>query len=502
MSLSAFAAVLGPFTGSIASARGEKAGARPVGDDADFAAALNDAAAADAPARPTVVSKKGETSGAAPEGEGVDTIDAAAEAVSDVPATAPDAPPAVPVDGPPIATPKAPAAPTLNDGDAEPDAGGGSGKAVPALDLAGDRSAGPTDETPALPSEADDGATKGRASPVVQSLETSTEPGTRLDKAGDAAEPARFDPPPASDRTREVAALSSAVLTPVRPAKPVVSAEPALEPVEDAEAAPAEDTGDAAAVATAPATRPDPVRVRDVIDRAATRAGESQGQTESDPAAPGSAKSSDNAASQTSAQKPGPATLELGAQPLASVDPVEEPTRAPPVPGAPASPEARAAEAAQPPGLSTLSQSAVEATVQIAAQIVKRLEGRSTRFELALTPEGLGRVDISLDIEADGALRATLAFDNPVAATDLRARADELRRQLLDAGFTLADDALSFAERDPTAGQGSGFERSSDRHNARAFGAASRLSLEADVSAQPSRWINLSLTPAGVDMKV
>lgn len=152
--------------------------------------------------------------------------------------------------------------------------------------------------------------------------------------------------------------------------------------------------------------------------------------------------------------------------------------------------------------LSTLSNTAIQATAQIAAQIVKKLEGRSTRFEMALTPDDLGRVDVSLDIDEDGALRATLAFDNPVAATELRGRADELRRQLMEAGFSLADDALSFAERDPSAGQGGAFDRQTDPRNARAFGAASRLTAEADLSLQTPHWISLSLTPAGVDMKV
>ncbi len=148
--------------------------------------------------------------------------------------------------------------------------------------------------------------------------------------------------------------------------------------------------------------------------------------------------------------------------------------------------------------LSTLSHTAIEATAQIAAQITRRLEGRSTRFEMALSPEGLGRVDVSLDIDADGQLSARLAFDNPLAATDLRGRADELRRQLEDAGFTLARDALDFAERDASS-SGQGF----DRRQGRAFAEASRRNDDADAAIPaPAAWISLSLTPQGVDMKV
>jgi hypothetical protein len=150
--------------------------------------------------------------------------------------------------------------------------------------------------------------------------------------------------------------------------------------------------------------------------------------------------------------------------------------------------------------LSQLSRVAIEATAQIAAQILRRLEGRSTRFEIALTPAELGRVDVKLDIDSDGRLKARLAFDNPAAATDLRGRADELRRQLEAAGFDLGDDALEFAERDSGS---SAFDRGRDTRDgqSRAFEAAARLNAEIDV-AQPPRWMALTLSPSGVDMKV
>ncbi|MNS31008.1 Flagellar hook-length control protein FliK [compost metagenome] len=150
---------------------------------------------------------------------------------------------------------------------------------------------------------------------------------------------------------------------------------------------------------------------------------------------------------------------------------------------------------------SQLSRATVETTAHLAAQILKKLEGRSTRFDMALTPEGLGRVDVSLEIDSDGRLAARLAFDNPAAATDMRARADELRRQLQDAGFQLAQDSLEFSERNPSSGFGGGaFERAPDR---RAFAGAARLAAEADVALpSPGAWASLSMTPDRVDMKV
>lgn len=150
--------------------------------------------------------------------------------------------------------------------------------------------------------------------------------------------------------------------------------------------------------------------------------------------------------------------------------------------------------------LSSLSRATIETTAQLTAQITRRLEGRSTRFEMALTPEGLGRVDVSLDIDADGQLAARLAFDNPLAAMDMRGRVDELRRQLEDQGFKLADDALQFTDRDPQS-RGDGF----DGRRERAFARSNRLNDDADLEISApvaGRWMSLSLTPDRVDLKV
>lgn len=209
-----------------------------------------------------------------------------------------------------------------------------------------------------------------------------------------------------------------------------------------------------------------------------------------------------------------PATVAAGAvaRPATAATLPTPPTPAPAPPAAdadaPVQPPAAAQTAAPQEsaaprdlGLSHLSRATVETTAQIAAQIIKKLDGRSTRFDMALTPEGLGRVDVSLEIESDGQVTARLAFDTPAAAADLRARADELRRQLMEAGLHLSSDDLEFAERDPSSGFGGGaFERQPDR---RAFTGAARLAAEADsLVPPPSAWTSLSLTPDRVDLKV
>ncbi|WP_241004647.1 flagellar hook-length control protein FliK [Brevundimonas fontaquae] len=153
------------------------------------------------------------------------------------------------------------------------------------------------------------------------------------------------------------------------------------------------------------------------------------------------------------------------------------------------------------PGLSTLSRATLETTAQLAAQIARKLDSRSTRFDMVLTPEDLGRVDVSLEIGKDGQLSARLTFDNPAAAADLKGRADELRRQLQEAGFQVAGDALDFSQRDPSAGGGA-FERQQQRNAL--FAGGSRLAAQADmpIVPAPGAWINHSLTPDRVDLKV
>jgi Meckel syndrome type 1 protein len=73
-----------------------------------------------------------------------------------------------------------------------------------------------------------------------------------------------------------------------------------------------------------------------------------------------------------------------------------------------------------------------------------RLSARSTRFDVALEPAGLGRVDVKVHIGADGAITAALNFDNAYAAESLKARAGELRDALQQAGFDLSGASLSF----------------------------------------------------------
>lgn len=250
-----------------------------------------------------------------------------------------------------------------------------------------------------------------------------------------------------------------------------------------------------------PPMRPLAERTSRPTEAPAGKAGDGPRMTDPAPAVPATASAAaPMPTAQATSSADFSATAAAAARALADGKEAEAPTsdRAPP--GEAEVVQTQSTATARETALSQLSRVTIEATAQIAAQILRRLEGRSTRFEMALTPDELGRVDVKLDIDSEGRLNARLAFDNPAAATDLRGRADELRRQLEDAGFHLSEDAFEFAERDSGS---SAFDRGQNSRNgpSRAFAAASRLNTEIDVD-QPPGWLKLSLSPSGVDMKV
>jgi len=85
-----------------------------------------------------------------------------------------------------------------------------------------------------------------------------------------------------------------------------------------------------------------------------------------------------------------------------------------------------------------------ETVANLAAQILRKLGARSTQFDVQLDPAGLGRVNVRVEIGAEGRVSAAMSFDNPQAAADVKSRAAELQRALAQAGFDVSNGALSF----------------------------------------------------------
>ncbi len=188
-----------------------------------------------------------------------------------------------------------------------------------------------------------------------------------------------------------------------------------------------------------------------------------------------------------------PAQLEAPAAPRGDLSSFmghgEAPT-ATPVDGAPPAPA--------PVATFGLSRVAHETLAELTAQVVRRLEAKVTRFDMALTPEDLGQVDVRLELADDGSLTARLHFDTPAAAAEMRAQADQLRRQLEQAGFQLARDALEFSHRDGSSPRQDGFER----RPGRAFAAARDLTDAAEVAPLMNLSLSLGSARDRVDVKV
>ncbi|MCW5760441.1 MAG: flagellar hook-length control protein FliK, partial [Phenylobacterium sp.] len=119
---------------------------------------------------------------------------------------------------------------------------------------------------------------------------------------------------------------------------------------------------------------------------------------------------------------------------------------------------------------------APETVANLAAQIIRKLDARTTRFDLELDPQGLGRVDVRVEIGAHGKMTASMVFENPQAAHELKARAAELQRTLEQAGFDLSG-GLSFDVADQGRQQGQAWQDQAE--GGRAFrGQAFRAALE------------------------
>jgi flagellar hook-length control protein FliK len=89
-------------------------------------------------------------------------------------------------------------------------------------------------------------------------------------------------------------------------------------------------------------------------------------------------------------------------------------------------------------------QSAPQAVVQVYTRFVERFDGRAQRFEISLTPEELGRVDVRIEIGADKKVHAVLAAHDSAALTDLMRGQRALERALTDAGIDLKDGGVKF----------------------------------------------------------
>ena len=138
-------------------------------------------------------------------------------------------------------------------------------------------------------------------------------------------------------------------------------------------------------------------------------------------------------------------------RPETAGDPAETPVAgraaeraAPDAPSASPPPPAAVELRATPPAVAPPAPRATSETVAaLAVQAARKLDDGITRFDLELNPADLGRVDVRLEIDSAGRVRAAFSFETPHSARELSRRADDLQRSLETAGFDLSG-GLSF----------------------------------------------------------
>lgn len=179
------------------------------------------------------------------------------------------------------------------------------------------------------------------------------------------------------------------------------------------------------------------------------------------------------------------------------------------VASAPAGAEAPPAETAtastapaETPAAPVPVRGAPETVANLAAAIARKLEGRNSRFEVELDPLGLGAVNVSIDIGADGKLSAQFAFDRPETAAEMRGRSQELQRALEQAGFDLAKNSLSFDGGQGRERGGAGGDQPR-QNNARAQAFQQALLAAEAADSLPAQPLRLRNRPrAGLDVRI
>ena len=279
-------------------------------------------------------------------------------------------------------------------------------------------------------------------------------------------------------RAAEAAPSTPAPAPAVTSAKPAVPAEaPAPQPAVQAAAEPVSAAPAPAVQAALPAVAANeaPVAPAPVKEKAAPRSetdGKPAARTEAFAAAP--AHHGPQAVAAAGANRPdgrndNAATGEAAAHAVEAAAVETEAAHEPAQPAAQA-PQAEASVAApalahaQPP----VVRGSPETVANLAAQILKKLDGRSTRFNVELTPAGLGRVDVSVEINAHGRISTSMAFDNPQAAADVKARSADLQQALEQAGFDMSG-GMNFDVAGQQNRQGQGFAGSDGGQGERSF---------------------------------
>ncbi|EPX78047.1 flagellar hook-length control protein FliK [Salipiger mucosus] len=117
------------------------------------------------------------------------------------------------------------------------------------------------------------------------------------------------------------------------------------------------------------------------------------------------------------------------------------------------------ASQARSPEASSASASSAQAS-RFSGMIANQLRNAQftqNRMKVELAPRGLGELEIDVETDAAGKMRATIRAENPMVLDMLRSDKSQLHELLQSKGFELSSDDLEFSERDSegsTGGEG------------------------------------------------
>lgn len=170
--------------------------------------------------------------------------------------------------------------------------------------------------------------------------------------------------------------------------------------------------------------------------------------------------------------------------------------------GAPAA-QTLPAAAASAPGDAAASRTAAGVPIgDVPVEIGLRALDGSSRFDIRLSPEDLGRIDVKLDIDGDGRVRAHLVVDRPETLAFLQRDGDSLHRAFEQAGFKPSETGIAFSLRDPGQDAGGGRNGSGENGQRPQPPARAGQGREAGPDAVPTAWRTLQAGRAGIDLRI
>lgn len=169
-------------------------------------------------------------------------------------------------------------------------------------------------------------------------------------------------------------------------------------------------------------------------------------------------------------------------------------------------PAAKTETAAAPKPAQASAKTQQPAVDQVAVQIQKAAAAGKDRIQIKLNPAELGRVDVKLEFQSDGGVRALVSVERPETFELLQRDARGLERALADAGFKGAQTSLSFEMQSGGQGQGHGNggfgSRPSDDAGGRGGAAAETADLaSADGTPSPAA-ASGAAGDGGVDIRI